>query len=70
MLRPGTGRFRPGEDLSVSFETIIPFLKPIEHLRASPIVSEIMVNPDGCVWIDERIISSLCQVAGLKMESC
>jgi pilus assembly protein CpaF len=37
----------------VSFEIIIPFLKPIEHLLASKTVSEIMVNPDGSVWIEE-----------------
>ncbi len=37
----------------MSFEIIIPFLKPIEHLFASKTVSEIMVNPDGSVWIEE-----------------
>jgi pilus assembly protein CpaF len=37
----------------VSFEIIIPFLKPIEHLLASKTVSEIMVNPDGSIWIEE-----------------
>ena len=37
----------------MSFEIIIPFLKPIEHLLASKTVSEIMVNPDGSVWIEE-----------------
>src|SRR6202789_4465461 len=38
----------------MSFEVIIPFLKPIEHLLASETVSEIMVNPDGSVWIEEK----------------
>jgi len=38
----------------VSFEIIIPFLKPIEHLLASKTVSEIMVNPDSSVWMEER----------------
>jgi pilus assembly protein CpaF len=38
----------------VSFEVIIPFLKPIEHLLASRTVSEIMVNPDSSVWIEEK----------------
>src|SRR6202789_2186446 len=38
----------------MSFEVIIPFLKPIEHLLASRTVSEIMVNPDGSVWIEEK----------------
>lgn len=37
----------------MSFEIIIPFLKPIEHLLASTSVSEIMVNPDGTVWTEE-----------------
>lgn len=37
----------------MSFEIIIPFLKPIEHLLTSGTVSEIMVNPDGSVWIEE-----------------
>jgi pilus assembly protein CpaF len=38
----------------MSFEIIIPFLKPIEPLLASRTVSEIMVNPDGSVWIEEK----------------
>lgn len=38
----------------MSFEIIIPFLKPIEHLLASATISEIMVNPDGSVWMEER----------------
>lgn len=37
----------------MSFEIIIPFLKPVEHLLASSTISEIMVNPDGSVWIEE-----------------
>lgn len=37
----------------MSFEVIIPFLKPIEHLLASRTVSEIMVNPDGTIWMEE-----------------
>jgi pilus assembly protein CpaF len=38
----------------VGFEIIIPFLKPIEHLLASRTVSEIMVNPDGSVWMEQN----------------
>lgn len=38
----------------MSFEVIIPFLKPIEHLLVSRTVSEIMVNPDGTVWMEEK----------------
>jgi pilus assembly protein CpaF len=37
----------------VSFEIIIPFLKPIEPLLLNQTISEIMVNPDGSVWIEE-----------------
>jgi pilus assembly protein CpaF len=38
----------------LSFEIIIPFLKPIERLLLSKTISEIMVNPDGSVWIEEN----------------
>ncbi len=38
----------------MSFEIIIPFLKPIETLLNSESISEIMVNPDGSIWIEER----------------
>lgn len=38
----------------MSFEIIIPFLKPIEHLLADTTISEIMVNPDSSVWIEEE----------------
>jgi len=37
----------------MSFEIILPFLKPIRHLLADAAVSEIMVNPDSSVWIEE-----------------
>ena len=37
----------------MSFEIILPFLKPIQHLLAAESVSEIMVNPDSSVWIEE-----------------
>ncbi len=37
----------------MSFEVIIPFLRPIQHLLEANTISEIMVNPDGSVWIEE-----------------
>jgi pilus assembly protein CpaF len=37
----------------MSFEVIIPFLKPIEHLLEAETVSEIMVNPDSSIWVEE-----------------
>jgi len=38
----------------MSFELILPFFRPIEALLASATVSEIMVNPDGSVWIEDE----------------
>jgi pilus assembly protein CpaF len=38
----------------MSFEVIIPFLRPIEQLLQSRAISEIMVNPDNSVWIEEK----------------
>jgi pilus assembly protein CpaF len=38
----------------VSFEIIIPFLKPIRHLLEAETVSEIMINPDSSVWMEEE----------------
>lgn len=35
------------------FETILPFLKPIEHLILDPSVSEVMVNGANCVFIEK-----------------
>ena len=37
----------------MSFEVILPFLRPIKHLLEAETVSEIMVNPDASVWIEE-----------------
>lgn len=37
----------------MSFEIIIPFLRPIQSLLESATISEIMVNPDSSVWIEE-----------------
>src|SRR5271157_4269053 len=38
----------------MSFDVIIPFLKPIRHLLESETISEIMINPDGSVWMEEK----------------
>ncbi len=37
----------------MSFAIILPFLKPIRHLLEAETVSEIMINPDSSVWIEE-----------------
>lgn len=37
----------------MSYAVIIPFLKPIKHLLEAETVSEIMVNPDSSVWVEE-----------------
>jgi len=38
----------------MSFDLILPFFRPIEHLLLSRTVSEIMVNPDSSVWIEDN----------------
>src|SRR5258708_20184063 len=38
----------------MSFDVILPFFRPIEHLLFSDTVSEIMINPDASVWIEEE----------------
>jgi pilus assembly protein CpaF len=48
----------------VSFEIILPFLKPIQHLLAAETVSEIMVNPDSSIWIEES--GSIQLLSGLR----
>lgn len=50
----------------MSFEVIIPFLKPIENLLASKTVSEIMVNPDGSIWIEEN--GQILRAAGVQFD--
>jgi pilus assembly protein CpaF len=35
------------------FETILPFLKPIEHLILDDTISEVMINGAGCVFIEK-----------------
>src|SRR5271157_884813 len=37
----------------MSFQLILPFLKPVKHFLEAETVSEIMVNPDSTVWIEE-----------------
>jgi pilus assembly protein CpaF len=36
----------------MSFEIILPFLKPIRQLLEDQTISEIMVNPDSSIWIE------------------
>ena len=38
----------------MSFELILPFLRPIESLLLDDSVSEIMGNPDGLWWYERR----------------
>src|SRR5690349_16796251 len=44
----------------MSFEIIMPFLRPIEPLLADDDISEIMCNPDSACWIerDGMIVSA------------
>lgn len=50
----------------MSFEIIIPFLKPIKHLLEAETVSEIMVNPDSSIWIEEA--GQIQSLPGIRFE--
>jgi pilus assembly protein CpaF len=47
------------------FETILPFLKPIEHLILDDTISEVMVNGADCVFIERHGL--LQQVRGVSL---
>jgi hypothetical protein len=47
------------------FETILPFLKPIEHLILDDSISEVMVNGADCVFIERQGL--LEQVTGVSL---
>jgi pilus assembly protein CpaF len=50
----------------MSFDVIIPFLKPIRHLLEAETVSEIMVNPDSSVWVEES--AQIQSLPGIRFE--
>ncbi|HEY0758750.1 MAG TPA: ATPase, T2SS/T4P/T4SS family [Acidisarcina sp.] len=50
----------------MSFEIIIPFLRPIKHLLEAETVSEIMVNPDSSVWVEED--GQIQSLPGIRFE--
>src|SRR5712675_1844289 len=43
----------------MEFETILPFLKPIEHLILDPDISEIMVNAGSKIFVEKNIARRL-----------
>ncbi len=49
----------------MQFETILPFLRPIEHLILDPDISEIMVNAGSQIFIEKR--GQLTQVRGITI---
>src|SRR5437763_12352167 len=49
----------------MQFETILPFLRPIEHLILDPNISEIMVNADSRIFIEKR--GQLLPVPGITI---
>ena len=49
----------------LGFETILPFLRPIEHLIMDDTVSEVMVNGANCVFIERAGV--LQEVPDLKL---
>jgi len=50
----------------VSFEVIIPFLRPIQALLESATISEIMVNPDSSIWIEE--LGQIQRLPGIRFD--
>ena len=50
----------------MSFEVIIPFLKPIKSLLEAETVSEIMVNPDSSVWAE--VGGQIQLLSGIRFE--
>jgi pilus assembly protein CpaF len=53
-----------GRDMS--FDVILPFLEPIKHLLEAETVSEIMVNPDSSVWVEEE--GAIQHLPGIQFE--
>ena len=51
----------------MSFELILPFLRPIEPLLLDESVSEIMGNPDGSWWSEREGVMQ--REAGVKMDA-
>src|SRR5205085_1252415 len=49
----------------MQFETILPFLRPIEHLILDPEISEIMVNADSRIFIEKH--GQLLPVPGITI---
>src|SRR5581483_1850887 len=49
----------------MQFETILPFLRPIEHLILDPDISEIMVNAGSQIFIERR--GQLTKVPGITI---
>jgi pilus assembly protein CpaF len=50
----------------MSFDVILPFLRPIEHLIVDDEISEIMVNGNARVFIERR--GSIEEIRGVSME--
>lgn len=51
----------------MSFDLLIPFLRPIEHLLLDDDVSEIMGNPDSSWWIERE--GELCAARGVRFDA-
>ena len=50
----------------MSFDLILPFLRPIAHLIQDPEVSEIMVNGPGRIFVERTGVVS--EIAGLRLD--
>src|SRR5713226_7990282 len=49
----------------MQFETILPFLRPIEHLILDPDISEIMVNAGSRIFVEKH--GQLAAVTGITI---
>lgn len=49
-----------------AFEAILPFLRPIEHLILDPDISEVMVNGNGLIFVEQR--GCLRQIEGVSID--
>src|ERR1051326_8068685 len=49
----------------MSWDVILPFLRPIEHLLTDPEISDILVNGAGAVFIERKGMLSEAKVTGL-----
>src|SRR5882724_6760950 len=66
MCRPATSPMPPREPCDMSFDVILPFLRPIAHLIQDPDVTEIMVNASRRIFVERHGL--LEEVEGVQLD--